>query len=479
MSHTNLENTASPTLPHPQIGVPPLGGICSYAEAAKPGYGVEENVNQLKRFNWVEQCLTDLVITQLNAIPEWEVKGGLSLHLHLDAEHAQWLQLRVAELRHPPHNFHVAPDEALGAFCQEALRSAGTIEVLTAIYCVIRPTLLAAYRHHFGTTNPLVDQPTRRRLRFIMLEEEEQIAWGQAALEALLTTDEAKRSATVWQAHLNAYLEAAGGISGSAPREVSLPPSRVTGQFEPDFTPRRDARIETNISDFPPHWVYAQRDRPLDERTLALVCKRLLEMDVPEMMASIVWRAKNEAIAEGKPKTWDYTADMARQMWDEARHSMMGESWLVEHGVDWTQIPLNTNFSAVLNSLATARESHAALYAIEQGLMPQNSGKAYEWRVARDSGDEQAKLYMDYDWADEVLHVQIGRHLTEQFASRREAEQAGNEAFARVMQSRSVGAPATKVSEDWWSSLVQQVLGYEPAPLEEATKAVATPWKNG
>ncbi len=40
-----------------------------------------------------------------------------------------------------------------------------------------------------------------------------------------------------------------------------------------------------------------------EERTLALVYKRLLEMDVPEMMAPIIYRT------EGKP--WEYYADQA------------------------------------------------------------------------------------------------------------------------------------------------------------------------
>jgi hypothetical protein len=170
---------------------------------------------------------------------------------------------------------------------------------------------------------------------------------------------------------------------------------------------------------------------------------------------------------------------MARQMWDEVRHSMMGESWLVAHGIDWKQVPLNVGFSEVLNSMATAKESHATLYAIEQGLMPQNSGKAYEWRVARDSGDEQAKLFMDYDWADEVLHVHIGRHLIEQYANRKQAETEGNAAFSRIMQVRREGGFAENQRE-WWNEFVEQVLGYTPQPLEEeVTASQDTPWKNG
>src|SRR5437868_6627180 len=127
---------------HPRLGIPELGGVCTYAEAARPGFGVEENVALLKRYNWVETRLTDILLAHVTATPEWEVKDALCLHVWLDADHAKWLRERVAELRHPPHHFHVPPDEALEAWLQEALRSHDTVELLTAVYRVVRPTLL-------------------------------------------------------------------------------------------------------------------------------------------------------------------------------------------------------------------------------------------------------------------------------------------------------------------------------------------------
>ncbi len=48
-----------------------------------------------------------------------------------------------------------------------------------------------------------------------------------------------------------------------------------------------------------------------------MLFKRLREIDVPEMMASIIHQTP------GKP--WNYYRDMSRQLWDEARHAMMGE----------------------------------------------------------------------------------------------------------------------------------------------------------
>ncbi len=519
------EFPTSPSAPRPHAGVPEFAGVCTYATVGTGGYSVEENVRRLKRFNWVETRLADLILSRLASTPEWEVKGGLCLHVWLAAEHARWLQERVAELRHPPHNFHRAPDASLDTWLDEAFHSHTTVELLTALYRCIKPALLDAYREHLAQTHPLVDHPTRRLLRFMIQEEEEMLEWGRAALAELLDTEAARREADAWAAHLDAYGDAAefrpgrfaapaspgdreqlapglaeSRLSEDAPEgepaltnpkgetgNSALPPPRATRPFEPDWSPRRDARFESHNYHFPPHWIYAQRERPAEERNLALVCKRLLEMDVPEMMAAIVWRARREAEAAGRPRPWGYTADMCRQIWDEARHSMMGQAWLVQRGVDFTRVPLNIGFSLGLNQLATAREAHATLYWIEQGLMPSTTGKAYEWRTACDSGDPLSRLFMDYDWADEVLHVHIGqRWLVREVGGRDEAERLGRDAFARVMavrRRRGLEGAVETAQHEWWPEFCQDVLGFRPEPLGPEVYESAdddAPWlKNG
>ena len=97
-----------------------------------------------------------------------------------------------------------------------ALRSQDTVELLVALYRVLKPALLDAYRAHLEQTHPLVDQPTRRFLRFIIQEEEEMIEWGEAALTALTQEPEAQERADAWEAHLHAYLGAAGGVAGGS-----------------------------------------------------------------------------------------------------------------------------------------------------------------------------------------------------------------------------------------------------------------------
>ena len=171
--------------------------MCSYAEAAQPGYTVEENVKRLVRYAWIQKRAMETGLYWLNPTPEWEVKEALSLHLYQDAEHARLIRARVSEMRNPPPRMDVSPDAALDRFFDELLASRDTLEKVAGLYGVLRPALLDAYRAHYDGSNPLVDFPTRRIVRFMIVEAEDAVRWGEQALAALTETD-AERGRAEW-----------------------------------------------------------------------------------------------------------------------------------------------------------------------------------------------------------------------------------------------------------------------------------------
>jgi hypothetical protein len=59
-------------------------------------------------------------------------------------------------------------------------------------------------------------------------------------------------------------------------------------------------------------------------KSIMLYFKRMREIDVPEMMSSI--------LVESVDRPWEFYLDMTRQLWDEARHAMMGEVGFVSLG---------------------------------------------------------------------------------------------------------------------------------------------------
>lgn len=168
----------------PSLGIPELAGLCTYEDAARVGYSVDENVRRLVRYHWVERRLMDVALSHLTATPEWEVKCALSLHQWQNAEHADAIARRVSEMRSPAPRMDLAPDAALDAWIEEVLRARDTVELLTGLCRVAHSALASAYREHLAKTNPLVDHPTRRVLRFALLEVEEALAWGARAQRA-------------------------------------------------------------------------------------------------------------------------------------------------------------------------------------------------------------------------------------------------------------------------------------------------------
>jgi len=186
---------------------------------------------------------------------------------------------------------------------------------------------------------------------------------------------------------------------------------------------------------------------PPEPKLLMLAYKRLREIDVPEMMASIITET------EGKP--WSYTRDMTRQLWDEARHAMMGEVLFADLGVDWPAlVRVNFTWSLGLNTQIGALERHAVLYFIEQGLMPRH-GKRYEWEVAQAAGSPLAITFQDYDWADEVLHARIGKQwYVSAMPSQTEALRAGDRAWSTVLMDYGAWQrDGLTQHENWWPAL--------------------------
>ncbi|MFL5598982.1 MAG: hypothetical protein ACJ78I_01125 [Gemmatimonadaceae bacterium] len=452
--------------------VPPLAGVGTYAEAARVGYSVEDNVQRLRRMLWTERRLMEIMWAHLPSTPVWEVKCALALDQWYCTEHADALRRRISEMRHPAPPLDESPSRELDAFLEELLRARNPIELVAGIYAVALPALRDAYYNHIHRSNPLVDHPTRRFMRFALLEVAEAIEWGEKALSALTREKSAAETAWRWRTHLEFYLAAAKGIVGD-PRisleegdvrsgvkirsmEPPLPPPRAVEPFVPDFEPRRDERFHGMYEfDFPPHVVYTAADVPADERNLALLAKRTLEMDVPELMASFLF--------ERKDQPWEFYLDYSRQLWDEARHAMMGTVAFEVRGIDWKSIPLNVGFSLRLNLHATAEERQILLYAIEQSLMPGETGKKFEYETALAAGDELSAHFHDYDWADEVLHAQIGRRaLKRDGISRDEAIKRGREIHERTWQVLDK-YKSPDPHANWWPDFVRRVLGKESA----------------
>ncbi len=443
-------------------GVPPLGGIASLPEAMKPGLSVEDCVRRLKRYHYAFKRLHQIFTARITAEPLYELKMAFSLHAHICAQHVTALRKRVSEMREPPLGLEAVPDTNLEVFFDEILAAPGTEELVIGLYGKALPALKGALQGHLRDTNHLADHPSVRLCRFALMELEDMLFFGKATIDALVESAKAERL-RAWTGLLDRCLKAAGALDGTAvPEQKEIARQFSTKPYQYDPVPKRDERFPDpyNMGVNAEVFLYDPK-YPAAAKTLMMFYKRVREIDVPEMMASIISQTPN--------KPWEYYRDMSRQLWDEARHAMMGEAGFAQLGIDWPKLAMvNFTWSLALNTQLKPIERHAVLYFIEQGLMAK-TGKRFEWEVGQASGNPLAALFQDYDWADEVLHARIGRDwYLKEFDDPQQAVRYGDECWSRVLMNwENWRRKGLTEHRNWWPELYRAACkrwGVEPDP---------------
>jgi hypothetical protein len=111
---------------------------------------------------------------------------------------------------------------------------------------------------------------------------------------------------------------------------------------------------------------------------------------------------------------WDFYLDLARWAWDETRHSTMGYRAL--EGWGWNVPELIPWGNALYNGMGPMPpiQRLALLYYYEEGLLRAGT-KQVEIKILESAQDDGSVQDMDFDWADEAIHVSFGfrwlRHL--------------------------------------------------------------------
>lgn len=408
--------------------LPALAGLCTMAEADRPGLSVEESVRRLKRHHYALRRIHGILTARITSEPIYELKMAWSHQAWICAEQVSAIRARVGEMREPPLGLDKVPHEGLALAFNELMAAPRDL-LLMGLYEIVVPALLRCMAKHAADTHPLADQPTSRLLRIAQMDLEDLQQYGRKAVSSLVSGEERAAVQTAL-AVLNQALAAAGGLDGTSTEGTGLPLPEKLHSAKPwkyDPKPQRDERFPDpyNMGVNAEVFLYDPK-QPAEAKVLMMYYKRLREIDVPEMMASI--------ITETPDKPWGYCRDMSRQLWDEARHAMMGEVGFASAGIDWPQqVAVNFTWSLGLNTQLTPKERHAVLYFIEQGLMPK-TGKRHEWETAIMARSPLAATFQDFDWADEVLHARVGRDwYVSDMPSPHEAVAYGDACWSKVL----------------------------------------------
>ena len=229
-------------------------------------FDVKEAARRVVRYETVTFHLMRLLGGWLAKIPEFELKFEIGRHVWQDAQAAESLRQRTSELRVPAEADRRVPAE-VQRFLDELDAAETPLQFLVGVYRVTKPRLVSAMQYHAVVTDQVCDAPTVRSLRPIVAELAYQIHWGEAAIEALIGTDQdaavgRARQAVAWQQHLEETLAGAGGLvtEGTpqppeepltpevAMRGIAAMPKARTPRSERLLVASRDARFYIDLS---------------------------------------------------------------------------------------------------------------------------------------------------------------------------------------------------------------------------------------
>ena len=139
-----------------------------------------------------------------------------------------------------------------------------------------------------------------------------------------------------------------------------------------------------------------------DLRTLESIKERVHGILVGEMQAM---EGAGRSVYDFPEAPWEFTMDMARQVWDESRHVEIYLRLLEHLGGEVGEFPETT----ILWRCACAEDAAARVAGVNRGL----EGLACDVfnqliHIARKIGDPVLERAVDYVLADEITHVRMG-----------------------------------------------------------------------
>jgi hypothetical protein len=397
----------------------------------------------LKRFYVAERQLMRITAGWFVKTRQWDLKFQLAGEQWQANEHATALRTRVLELRYPRRDVDKKYDADVMAFMGEVAKAATVREFVDGVYEVVLPALVDAYQEYLHRADPLDDAPTVYRVQHIIGDEQRQIATMKALVKRTLPDEDT----SAWRDYLRRSLASIGGFSGLGEKSAKPTDYADRPAFEVPRQTQRDERFKPMLFHLPHENKYDKAGQQawkhieaLDKRVAMQVWSAIShfnEIWAAEVPASVMFELSNEP--------WDFYVDLSRWVWDESRHSMMG--YRAMKGWGWDVPALIPYGNALYNALShmPAAQRLALLYYYEEGLL-RSGTKQTEIKILESAGDAGSIQDMDYDWADEAIHVSYGfkwlRHLLGDDA-------AGHEELKRLTdEARAVLAEFVRAHKD-------------------------------
>lgn len=334
--------------------------------------------------------------TLIYRVGEPELKYLLCQHVWESASHARFLRERGRELSGFGTGESVRA--SLRQIFNEAVMPADAYVALAGFYRVLKPALLAAYRHYLQATHHLADWPSRKLVEEFIMDEERH---AQEILAHLGTADD-----PAWIAHLGSALLAQGGLLGEAP---ALPlPAGFTWEGarayqHPATCNRGKYPTCSSVFSHDPDETPIVRPWLVDPKTDARVIRLMvyvwlmMELDAVDYLATVFY--------DTPEAPFDLHHDLARHLWDESRHSQFGFRQLPKLGVDLMTVEHSLDLYNILIQMPPHERYAMMTMEFEAGSFPT---KALVMDRVRELSDFEADTLLAFDRNDEQNHVRYG-----------------------------------------------------------------------
>jgi hypothetical protein len=354
---------------------------------------IEQNVEYLKRYAFLERACARTLAGWLPGVPEWEAKNEFGLHVWESADSADQLRQRLRELRcHQPER-GISP--TLEKLAQELDHAQNTAEVVATVYLVVKQALLEAYRSHPETTWIEFDNPTVKVTEKLIPLTEKQVAWAERFFAEIAPNYAGWQD---WRNYIAGLLASDGGVTG-AERAKSAPERPAEHAL---LLPWKECQRMSDWPIFDPsNDIEPDRKSQPEAHRLWRFKHYLNEITAAETLGSILWMTPE--------MPWEYQHNVSRHLWDEVRHSQLGQTRVQQLGLKISDVPQVVQIYNVMMKLPAVDQYALLTTVIEPNGMPEKSTNREHWE---DIGDEISAAAVSYDWSDENFHVRWGKKWT-------------------------------------------------------------------
>lgn len=412
-------------------------------------FSVEEAAGILQKFYTCHRILMRTLAGWLIQVPEFEVKVELAHHLYMHAEAIRMLRGRLIELRIPQTQIEAQMDSDCGILGTELLHAHNPAELIAVTHSVVARYLLTAEKQHMELTDKLADLPTIRILRHIQIDLEEMCQWGEATLQAYFDGGYDECSVRVWQEHVESVLNSLGGITGGQPC-CQRPPLRQ--ETEPPFKRKIDCERDERFTTFHHTRDYRKADdfdsqmyTAYERECLEMIRVQRDEIDAIETFANVLYDLSDAS--------FDLEMDLARFIWDEARHAEIGHQSLTRLGFDPFEVPCGI-IGIKVRSPLPPELAFAQINIFGELNIVGSMHRLSHWAYKK--GDRDTGITFDFIHADELIHLQKGRvwlrklHPTDQLSTIQEKARVA--AIQRLLEEGVIG-------EDYAMNLTAKEIG--------------------